>query len=413
MIGRFIPFGLGSVRIAFRALLRSPLRSMLTILGITIGIASVVVVTALGIGARTKISTQIQSFGSNLIIVFPQNAQRSGARSAVGTGPRLNEEDGKAILAEASSIEAAAPSIQTRAQVLTGQRNWSTNVNGTTLPYFSIRDWKLTRGERWSALDELAKAKVCVIGETVREKLFGGGDPTGHRIRIGGQIFTVVGLLEKKGDAPFGGDQDDVILMPISTMRARIMHTSPGFVGVFLLSATSPETTNRAVDQVTAILRQRHRIQPSGNADFTIRTQQQFQEMQSTVYGLLTILMIAIASISLIVGGVGIMNIMLVSIAERTREIGTRLAVGARASDIQAQFLIEALVLSLCGGATGAVVGIALISLGETVLEWPMKLSPTALALSIGSSALTGILFGFIPAHNAAKLDPIVALRHE
>ncbi len=402
-----------AVRLAIIAITRNLLRAGLTVLGILIGVAAVVTVTALGAGARESVSGQIQSIGSNFIIIWPERAVASGARGATGSGWRLTEEDGLAIKREDSSIAAVSPALRTRAQLVFGDRNWSTDVNGVTLPFFEVRNWKLSRGDTWTERDELLKTKVCVIGSTVQRELFGTDDPVGRVVRIGRYPYRIIGVLETKGEAPFGGDQDDEILMPVSSFRARILHTPPGFAGVLMLSATSAEATERAVKQAEAILRQRHHIEDGAQPDFQIRTQKEFQEMQATIYNLLTVLLICVAGISLLVGGIGVMNIMLVSVTERTREIGIRMAIGARENDIRTQFLVEAVVLAVLGGVAGALIGIGAIALLGVALQWPMKLSPGALAISVAVSGLTGIAFGFFPAQRAAKMDPIVALHHE
>ncbi|MBX3187573.1 MAG: ABC transporter permease [Labilithrix sp.] len=400
-------------RLAMRSIVRSTLRASLTILGILIGVAAVVTVTALGAGARDQVSDQIQNMGSNVIMVAPQSAAASGARGALGSGARLTEEDGKAIAREAVSVSAVAPALRSRAQIVAGDRNWSAQVIGSTRAFFPVRSWAVARGATWDEHDEATKAKVCVLGSTVATKLFGEEDPVGRSIRMGRYSFRVVGVLESKGEAPFGGDQDNMVLMPIGSMRGRIMRTAPGFAGVLLVSATSAETTQRAVRQIDGILRQRHRIEGDRQPDFWIRTQQEFQEMQTAIYGLLTVLLVCIAAVSLVVGGIGVMNIMLVSVTERTREIGIRMAIGARANDIMTQFLVEALVLALIGGVAGALTGIGAIALLGGTLGWPMKLDPVALGVAVATSAATGIAFGFFPARRAASLDPIVALRHE
>jgi putative ABC transport system permease protein len=402
-----------AVLIALRAIRRNVLRASLTVFGILIGVAAVVTVTALGAGARDSVSSQIQSIGSNFIIIWPVRALASGARTANGAGPRLTEEDGLAIKREDVSVVALSPVLNARVQIVNGDRNWSTNASGVTLDYFQVRGWKLDRGSLWSDADESLKSKVCVIGVTLQKELFGGEDPVGRTVRIGRYPYTVIGTLEKKGQSPFGDDQDDTILMPIGSMRARVLHTAPGFAGVLMLSASSAETTERAVKQAEAILRQRHHVDAGAEPDFQIRTLKEFQEIQATVYGLLTVLLIGVAGISLIVGGIGVMNIMLVSVTERTREIGIRMAIGARANDIRTQFLLEAVVLALLGGSAGALVGVGAIAALGAALEWPMKLSPTALTVAVATSGLTGVLFGFFPAHRASKLDPIQALRHE
>ena len=400
-------------RLAILAIARSTLRAGLTILGILIGVAAVVTVTALGAGAREQVSSQIEGMGSNVIMVAPQSAQASGARGALGSTVRLTEEDGRVILREAVSVVAVAPALRSGGQAMSGDKNTVTQFIGSNRSFFKVRNWKVARGAEWDEHDEATKAKVCILGTTVVDKLFGSEDPIGRYVRIGKHQWKVIGVLESKGEAPFGGDQDNQILMPISAFRGRVMKTAPGFAGVLLISASSADTTQRAVSQIDSILRQRHRIEDGREPDFWIRTQQEFQAMQGAIYGLLTVLLVCIAAVSLVVGGIGVMNIMLVSVTERTREIGIRMAIGARANDIMTQFLVEAVVLALIGGLSGALAGVGLIHFLGTTLEWPMKLDPTALTVAILTSALTGIAFGFFPARRAAGLDPIVALRHE
>jgi putative ABC transport system permease protein len=404
---------LTGVRLAILSIVRSTLRASLTILGILIGVAAVVTVTALGAGARDRVSSQIEAMGSNVILVAPQSAAASGAKGALGAGARLTEDDGRAIVRDAVSVRAVAPALRSRAQIVAGEKNWSAQVIGSTRSFFPVRSWRVARGEEWDEHDEATKSKVVILGTTVATKLFGNEDPVGRNVRIGRHSWRVLGVLESKGEAPFGGDQDNMVLMPIGSMRGRVMRTAPGFAGVLLVSATSADTTQRAVSQIDGILRQRHRIDEGREPDFWIRTQQEFQQMQTAIYSLLTVLLVMIAAVSLVVGGIGVMNIMLVSVTERTREIGIRMAIGARANDIMMQFLVEAVVLALIGGLAGAATGIAVIKLLAEALEWPMKLDPTALTIAIMTSALTGIAFGFFPARRAAALDPIVALRHE
>ena len=404
---------LSSIRIALRAIRRSPLRATLTVLGILIGVTSVVTVTALGTGARENVGGQIQSLGSNFIIIFPQSAAVSGAKGAQGVGARLTEDDGHALRDESLSIAAVAPVLRARGQVVFADKNTSTSLIGSTRDFLTVRNWKVARGVIWEVHDEATKSKVCVVGATVAKNLFGATDPVGQTVRIGRYPYRVIGLLEAKGEAPFGGDQDDIVLMPISSMRARVMRTPPGFAGVLMLSATSADTTDRAVHQIDSILRQRHRIGAGREPDFAIRTQKEFQALQQTIYSLLTILLVGVAAVSLVVGGIGVMNIMLVSVTERTREIGIRMAIGARAADIRGQFLVEAIVLAMIGGIAGALLGVVLIAIAAAVLGWSMSLSPEALAVSLGVSGLTGVVFGFFPARRAAHLDPIEALRRE
>jgi putative ABC transport system permease protein len=269
------------------------------------------------------------------------------------------------------------------------------------------------QGAMWTPSDETTKARVCVIGKTLREKLFGPLDPIGRSVRIGRGSYRVLGVLSTKGEAPFGGDQDDMVLMPIGSMRARIVRGPPGSAGMLMISATAPETTDRAAAQIDSILRQRHRIGEGRSPDFRLQTQKEFQAVQGSIYGILTALLVVIAAISLVVGGIGVMNIMLVSVTERTREIGIRMAIGARASDIQTQFLVEAVVLSSLGGLFGVLLGVGVNAGVASALGWTINVDAAPLLLSLGVSAAVGVGFGFLPARRASKLDPIVALRYE
>ncbi len=401
------------VTLALRAIVRNGLRAGLTVLGILIGVAAVVTVTALGAGARESVGSQISSLGSNVIIIIPRDSNASGARSATGSRAKLTEDDGRAIGREAVSVLAYAPTLRSRGQVVYGDKNTSTQIIGSTLPFFTVRNWKVARGEAWTEYDELAKTKVIVIGSTVAKDLFASEDPVGRTVRIGRYAYRVLGVLETKGEAPFGGDQDNLIILPISSMRARILRTPPGQTGMIFASASGPDTTDRAVAQITSILRQRHRIPDDRDPDFAIRTQKEFQAMQETIYSLLTILLICVAAVSLVVGGIGVMNIMLVSVTERTREIGIRMAIGAREGDIRTQFLVEAVALSLIGGVAGTLFGTAAIYGLSVALDWKMALDPVALGLALFTSGATGVAFGFFPARRASRLDPITALRHE
>jgi putative ABC transport system permease protein len=400
---------LNALRLALAAIARNRTRAFLTVLGIFIGIAAVVTVVALASGASDQVGGEIDSFAANAIYIHPQSAQASGARSKVSG--RLTDADAKAIQREAVSVIDAAPWLNTVAQVVAGDKNASTTVAGTTLEYYPIRKWTIGKGENWTRTDELLKTKVCVIGTTVSENLFGHEDPIGRVVRINNFPFRIVGILGSRGNSTFGDDQDDRIMMPIGSYRTRIIHTAPGRADQLMVSATSAETTDRAVAQIDAILRQRHHIAPDAQPDFDIFTQAQMRETQESIFGLLQKLLLGVAAISLLVGGIGIMNIMLVSVAERTREIGIRMSIGARERDILLQFLVEAVVLTMIGGVLGMISGVGLtLGIGRA-LDMPMTVSGKALGSAVATAVGIGLVFGFFPALNAAKLDPIEALR--
>jgi putative ABC transport system permease protein len=402
-----------SVSLALRSILRSPLRASLTILGILIAVSAVVTVDALGTGGRDRVSKQIEALGANFIMVFPQHSQASGAHGAQGSGMRLTEEDARAILHEATSVTAISPALRATVQIVYGDQNWLTQAFGTRLSYLQVRNWPVEHGQAWGEHDEATKSKVLLLGSTVARELFGAEDPVGRTVRIGRYGYRVLGVLATKGEAPFGADQDDAVLLPSTSFRARITRTPPGFAGSLMASATSTATTDRAVSQIDSVLRERHRIDAEGEPDFTIRTQKEFASMKDRISDVLTLLLVFVAAVSLVVGGIGVMNIMLVSVTERTREIGVRMALGARQVDIRAQFLVEAATLAFVGGLAGILCGGGLVALFRGVLHWNMTLRPLAVLVSLAASAATGIGFGFLPAHRAAGLDPIEALRHE
>jgi putative ABC transport system permease protein len=400
-----------AVVIALRAVRRNKLRAALTILGITIGIAAVVTVTALATGARENINSQISNLGSNALIVFARSVRASGAR--MGQSSRLSELDSAALVRDSTSIKAAAPFLRAGGQVIYEGQNSKASIIGTRVSYFEVRNWKVTNGEVWSATSESVSEKVVVIGVQTAKDLFGSLDPVGRTVRIGRHPYRVVGVLEEKGPSPFGQSQDDIVLMPITTLRSHILVTRPFEIHAIMMSATSAETTERAKRQAESILRQRHRIEDGGEDDFIIRSQAEFRAMQDAIYGALSALLIGIAAVSLVVGGIGVMNIMLVSVTERTREIGIRMAIGAREADILTQFLLEALTLATLGGLVGTAFGYGIILAFSAALDWSMKLEPTALAIALGTSSVIGLVFGFFPARRAARMDPVQALGRE
>jgi putative ABC transport system permease protein len=402
---------LGAMRLALTAIARNKTRAVLTVLGILIGITAVVVVAALTESTSAAVAGKIDSFAANALFVVPQPVQASGAR-AKWSG-RLTDNDARTIVREAVSIQAGAPEMETLTQVVYADKNVMTTVLGSTLPYFQIRRWQLAKGEYWTDSDELLKTKVCVIGATVANKLFGTDDPVGHVIRIGRSPYRIVGSLAARGTSTFGDDQDDQIMMPAGSYRARVVHMPPGRADILMFSATSEKTVDRARKQIEEILRQRHHIAPGARDDFQIRTQADARERTGAITGMLSLFGVGVAAISLLVGGVGVMNIMLVSVAERTREIGIRMSIGARERDILVQFLVEAIVLTLIGGLLGIVVGaVGAVGIGRAI-DLPMTPSPAAIGIAVATSAFIGTVFGLLPAVRAAKLDPIAALRVE
>ena len=396
-------------RLAFVAISRNTTRAALTVLGILIGVAAVVAVVALAGSASDQVGGAIDGFGANALFIVPQAVQSSGVRGK-STG-RLTDNDGRAILREAVSVASVTSWLSTSAQVVYADKNVSTLIAGVMLPYFDIRKFEVERGTTWTAADETLKSKTIVIGGTVADALFGTDDPVGRTVRIANIPHRVVGVLKRKGTSPFGEDQDDRILMPIGSFRARILRTSPGRADQIIASATSAQTTDRAKEQIRQILRQRHRIREGAEEDFEVNTQAEFRQMQEGITSALYLLLVGVAAISLLVGGIGVMNIMLVSVAERTREIGIRMSIGARASDILWQFLVESVVLTMIGGVLGMLVGVGGTQIAGKLLSWNVTPSPLALLLAVGVSSLIGITFGFLPARRAAAMDPIDALR--
>ncbi len=405
---------LASLRIALRALRVNKMRSALTMLGIVIGVSAVIAMIAVGSGAKARIAEQIASMGSNLLIVLSGSSTSGGMRWGSGTVPTLTVDDAKAIVSEVPSVRYVAPNLAGVAQVVYGNQNWSTVVNGTTPEVLDIREWSIDSGRSFTQQDVDGATKVCLLGKTVTENLFGGIDPVGQIIRIKKVPFTVIGVLGSKGQTTFGQDQDDTIFVPLTTAQKRLFGMQfPGMVRQIAVQARGPEVMKEAENQINALLRQRHRIQPSQENDFSVRNLTELMSSAEQSANVMSLLLGAIASISLIVGGIGIMNIMLVSVTERTREIGIRIAVGAKSNDILLQFLIESLVLSLIGGTLGIAIGIAGTYILSTFTQWPTLLSLQAILLAFLFAGSVGVFFGFYPARKASLLDPIDALRYE
>ena len=400
------------IRIAMRALARNKLRSSLTMLGIIIGVGAVIAMVSVGQGAQQQAQQQIAAMGSNVLFVSSGTVNRGGMRMGWGATKTLVYDDMVAILRECPSVKEAAPGSQAAAQVVFGNDNWATNINGTEPQYFDIRNWSFAEGSSFTQDDVNTGANVAVVGETVRKNLFSATDPIGQTIRINKLPFKVVGLLTPKGtSAAMGQDQDDIILIPITTLQKKI--TGQDWLRWIMVSAVSREASYSAQQQITELLRDRHRIRPGQDDDFFVRNLADVADLADQQAKLFTVLLASIASISLIVGGIGIMNIMLVSVTERTREIGIRMAIGATEGDVQQQFLIEAVVLSLVGGAVGIISGMATSYIITQTLDWPVLVSPMAIVAAVLFSMAVGIFFGFYPARKAARLDPIEALRYE
>jgi putative ABC transport system permease protein len=407
---------LATVQIALSALRTNKLRSALTMLGIIIGVAAVIAMVAVGSGATARIQEQIQSIGSNVIIVLSGSINSGGIRLGSGASQTLTEDDAKAIAAECPAVEAASPTVRGGAQVIYGNNNWATSIQGVTPEYLSIRDYSVQSGRPFTSQDVDAATKVALLGQTVAKNLFGDADPVGQVIRIKNVPFTVTGVLTPKGQSPTGQDQDDTIILPLSTAKRKVLGSSQAnlnSVSSIMVQARGPKLMKEAEQQVTDLLRQRHRLQPAQDDDFSVRNLEEVFSAQETSAHVMSILLAAIASVSLVVGGIGIMNIMLVSVTERTREIGIRVAIGAKKRDILTQFLVEAVTLALMGGVIGIATGLSASALISFLAKWSTLISPTAIALAFGFSAMVGVFFGWYPAKKAASLDPIVCLRYE
>ncbi len=404
-----------TLRVAFRALMRTKMRSFLTTLGIVIGVSAVIAMVAIGDGAKARVQQTFEAMGANLLIILPGTSTAGGAMGGFGSQPTLTWDDLKAIQTEVPTVRRAAANLRTVAPVLSEDLNWTTSVNGTTPEYFSIRSWPVERGALFTSSDVDSGTKVAVLGKTVADRLFGPGiDPVGQQVRIRNVPFQVAGVLAAKGQSPVGQDFDDAVFVPRTTFSAKIQGGLKNYItGVIFVGATSPATTARAQSQIRELLRDRHRLAAGADDDFSIRNLAETASASQEGAKTLTTLLAAIAAVSLLVGGIGIMNIMLVSVTERTREIGVRMAVGARGRDILLQFLTEALALSVVGGVVGVALGLGVAWRLAQSFSWPVLFRADVVVLAVAFSGLVGVGFGLYPARRASKLDPIQALRFE
>ena len=405
-----------NLSIALQALKVNKLRSGLTMLGIIIGVAAVIVMIAVGSGAQARVKEQIAGLGSNLMILWAGSVTTAGVRGGSGTAQTLVEDDAWAVMNEIPEIQVAAPTQRGSGQIVWGNANWLASIVGTTPEYFEARDWGLISGRLFEAGEMSGAGKVAIIGQTVARELFGDGDPVDQIIRVRGVPFTVIGLLERKGQSMMGQDQDDIVIIPLTTARNKIFGALQGRIGrvsSIFIKAKDGVDMKEAEDKVRVLLRQRHRLSGNTPDDFSLRNLTEILQAQEAASKVMAILLAAVASVSLLVGGIGIMNIMLVSVTERTREIGLRLAVGARSKDILSQFLVEAITLSTIGGVLGILLGGLGTWLVAELAAWPVQLSVLSVVLAVGFSAVIGIFFGYYPARKASSMQPIQALRYE
>ncbi len=407
---------LDSLAIAWTALRSNLLRSILTTLGIVIGVASVIILVAVGSGARSEVEKQIASLGSNMLVVFSGSSRVMGRAAGAGTELPLSESDMAAIRDKVSGVASISGQLNGSGPVVNGNANWTTTISGIHADYARVRDWAIVSGRDFTPQDLRSTAKVALLGQTVIKQLFQGEDPVGATIRVKNAPFVVVGVLATKGPSSFGRDQDDLIMMPMTTARGYIVGKSQvqtDQVGQLYIKFDNTTDLKDATEDIEALLRQRRRIQPGAEDDFNVRNLAEFMKARTEVLSTMTYLLAATSAISLIVGGIGIMNIMLVSVTERTREIGLRMAVGGRQRDIMRQFLVEAVTLCLLGGLIGTALGAAAAAIIANAAQWPVLIAPSVIALALGAAAATGIIFGYFPARRAAGLNPIEALRSE
>jgi len=404
---------LNLIKLAIKALRRNKLRAFLTMLGIIIGVAAVIAMMAIGQGSKESIRSSLSGMGSNMITIFPQSNLQGGVRMGGSSFQSLTMKDVNAIQKKATKIDGISPVVNSSGQVVNGGKNWPTSIYGVSPDYLHIRQFSLKDGVNFSEKDILTSAKVCLLGQTVIDNIFNPGEnPIGKYIRFGKTPFQVIGVLTPKGQSNFGQDQDDIILAPYTTVQNRIT-ASTVYLNQILVSAISEAASDSATEQVTSILRSSHKLTDQQQDDFNVRTQAELISMISSTSSMMTVLLTSIAGISLLIGGIGIMNIMYVSVTERTKEIGLRMAIGARGSDILMQFLIEAVIISITGGLIGVGLGLLSSFLITQIAHWPVLISETSIIISFLVCGITGVFFGYYPAQKASRLDPIEALRYE